>query len=305
MSRPEDLDTQRLISELTARENSTLVFSTVAASVSLAILAVVLPINSFQTKEWFDLAFWAGVLFPLVGIFYRELTIFLSDIPDYKELNRRTERQEAPRRRRFSILARMTIVRFFLLLPIGGWLLIKASVFSGIGQLLVYFFLFMVAISFSIVECIERKPQVTSSTRMWEFRSFGLIFLAFLDGFSTAYRCSSANSEGEPLVRSIMEILGIQLGAAVGLLSTMIWDVVILSISYVFSRSPRPWTHLTATSISVRSAWRFTGIFSWWVPNFVIGSNYWLMTFAGGFFFWLTYENVLLNRIPLRKERKK
>lgn len=60
---------QRLISEISSRESSTLVVSTVTASASLTILAFV---TQFSIAEWFDLAFWTGFLFSAIGFAYRD-----------------------------------------------------------------------------------------------------------------------------------------------------------------------------------------------------------------------------------------
>jgi len=66
-NKDQKLQIERLISEITSRESSTLVFSTVTASASLAFLVFV--VQSPMT-EWFDLAFWTGFLFSIIGFVY-------------------------------------------------------------------------------------------------------------------------------------------------------------------------------------------------------------------------------------------
>jgi hypothetical protein len=62
---------------INTRENSTLVVATVASSASLLLMTL----NS-QTSHYC-----LGLLFALLGILYRELTILFSDNPDYKRLH--------------------------------------------------------------------------------------------------------------------------------------------------------------------------------------------------------------------------
>jgi RimJ/RimL family protein N-acetyltransferase len=77
-------DDQKRFQELVARENSTLVLSTVASSLSLALLV---GLVTYQLNESIRNAlFWSGLLFVLCGYSYRELTIHVVDIEDSKEL---------------------------------------------------------------------------------------------------------------------------------------------------------------------------------------------------------------------------
>jgi hypothetical protein len=117
-----DSDIQVLLAEISTRENSTLVISTVGASASLAILALVTQSENINRM---DLA-WMALLFSIVSFLYREVTIWSVERQDYAELNRHlTSRGGKLRRRQRSfIVARMCLVRFLLLIPIATWLLV-------------------------------------------------------------------------------------------------------------------------------------------------------------------------------------
>jgi len=114
---------QRMISELSSRENSTLVVSTLAASVSLSILAFAIqPMGS----RLFDVAMIMGLLFSVIGFSYREVTILGVDIRDYDKLNEYAPslRGESTRRRKSVNFLRMFLVRFMLLIPVATWILV-------------------------------------------------------------------------------------------------------------------------------------------------------------------------------------
>jgi hypothetical protein len=135
-----DLDTQVLLAQISARENSTLVISTVAASASLAILAFVVQ-NGNVTR--LDLA-WIALLFSIAGFLYREVTIWSVEREDYAILNDEVPsyRRNLNRRQKAFVFARMCLVRFLLLLPLTTWLLIMCpsqpvmsavAMVSGVG----------------------------------------------------------------------------------------------------------------------------------------------------------------------------
>jgi hypothetical protein len=111
----DDMDSQdRIRDRINARENSTLVFTTVVASASLLVLAIVL-----QTPPYRRIPFsirCIGFLFSLLAPLYREVTIFFYDPIDYGDLT------NPPRYPICARLTRMIIVRYFLLLPILAWL---------------------------------------------------------------------------------------------------------------------------------------------------------------------------------------
>lgn len=110
---------QRRLQQLIARENSTLVLSTVASSLSLALL-VGLVTNEVE-EPIRDALFWSGLLFASFGYSYRELTIHIADFEDSKELCLLWEVRKNWSKKRLTeklrIAFRMWLVRFFLLIP--------------------------------------------------------------------------------------------------------------------------------------------------------------------------------------------
>jgi len=157
LSEKEKMQTQWLISKLSTRENSTLVFSTVAASASLAILVLTLELPRL---EWFSVAFWMGFLFSLVGFLYREATIFGIDIEEHKQLNtylgisnENCEKNGTT----WLCFFRMIMIRLFLLVPVGNWILICFNVQAANWIALACVILLGVAISLSIHECEKRQ----------------------------------------------------------------------------------------------------------------------------------------------------
>jgi len=131
-----------------ARENSTLVFSTVVASASLVVLAVVLQdfnLNILKTQPWIKDV---GLMFSLLGPLYREITIFTIDYLDYKKM----PKQNYPF---WVTLPRMVIVRFFLFLPTVAWFIIytgNPSYFWTITKLA-----FAISCVFSFLELLVRE----------------------------------------------------------------------------------------------------------------------------------------------------
>lgn len=125
MSDREQIQVQRLISELSSRENSTLVVSTITASVSLAILVVAIP---SANAPWFNSAFLMGIIFSFMGFIYRELTILLVDSKDYKSLNLHAPPlSSSDKSRKGATFFRMFTIRFLLLMPIAAWLVVRPS----------------------------------------------------------------------------------------------------------------------------------------------------------------------------------
>jgi hypothetical protein len=154
------LQTQRLISELSTRENSTLVISTIAASVSLAILAVALQAVN---ESWFGSAFVTGFAFSLLSFVYRETTIFLVDSTDCRNLNEivpplvsSDKSRETARGR--AVFFRMVSVRFLLLMPIAAWLeILLPQAIQGIAWATAFVALSIVSTALSLLERRERK----------------------------------------------------------------------------------------------------------------------------------------------------
>ncbi len=104
----EELATEALIARINTREESTLVISTVAASISLTILAIVFDKNPIPTWVIF-----IGTLFSLFGIFYREATVSFSDSIDYRELKERLG-DRLPRHPAKAVIPRGVVFRVLL-----------------------------------------------------------------------------------------------------------------------------------------------------------------------------------------------
>jgi hypothetical protein len=120
ISSEERMRVQRLISELSSRENSTLIVSTIAASASLAILAVA---TQHGNAPPFDSTFLIGIAFSFIGFIYREVTVFFVDLQDYRSLNLNARPlTSSDRSRKIAVFSRMFIIRFLLLMPIAAWL---------------------------------------------------------------------------------------------------------------------------------------------------------------------------------------
>lgn len=150
----ERMRNEKLIAEINTRENSTLVFSTVTASASLAILAGALTIGESGLPLWLG---YVGLVFSALGFSYREITIFCSEIPSYRRLPAYLRTENYSRRDRIGQFARMTIVRVFLLLPVWSWLV---WLFPTPWLILILFVgLFVIApFELSICELAERDP---------------------------------------------------------------------------------------------------------------------------------------------------
>lgn len=119
---------QVLLAEISARENSTLVISTVAASASLAILAIVVQSGDVSSPDLAGIA----LLFSIIGFLYREVTILSVEREDYIALNKHREslKRSLSHTQKGFILARMYCVRFLLLMPVAAWSLIMS--FGGV-----------------------------------------------------------------------------------------------------------------------------------------------------------------------------
>jgi hypothetical protein len=107
----ERLRIENLITKINSGENSTLVLSTVASSVSIAIQSILFD-RSMSVR--LNLGFF-GFLFALLGFLYRELTIHFSEMRSYRKL--RGKLALASEDVSVPLFFRMLIVRWFLLLP--------------------------------------------------------------------------------------------------------------------------------------------------------------------------------------------
>jgi len=147
-------DTQTIAAKLHARENSTLVFATVAASASLIVLALVLQTpDSLKIPEWVK---YVGLFFSILGPLYRCYTIFTVDRIDYKKIPREDYSW-------WATVPRMIIVRFFLYLPIGAWVIL---LFTGAEYFwIVIASLFAVAAVISVIEWRYRNEYTSSEKK--------------------------------------------------------------------------------------------------------------------------------------------
>ena len=111
-----------LLAEISARENSTLVISTVAASASLAILAIAAHEGYTSRPE----LTWIALLFSIVGFLYRDMTILSVERLDYITLRKHLGLLERRLNytQKFFILARMYFVRLLLVIPMATWSLV-------------------------------------------------------------------------------------------------------------------------------------------------------------------------------------
>lgn len=142
----EKLRIEKRIQEINTRESSTLVLSTVASTVSLAILTMLVSRPFDERINWGLFA----LLFAFLGFLYRELTIHSSEIGSYRELRRKLSLEATDVS--FPAFLRMVIVRLFLLLPFPVFCLLVApsSVFiSAMGIL-------TLSLTFSMCERVRR-----------------------------------------------------------------------------------------------------------------------------------------------------
>lgn len=144
--------TEALITRINTREASTLVFSTITASASLIFLAAIF--QGTISPEWREPMKWSGFLFSLLGPIYREITIHTSDRIDYQVLRTRLG-EPLPSPHWFWIICRGSILRFFLCLPIIGWLVIPEN--SACFSILLVLALITSAV-LSVVELLSRDP---------------------------------------------------------------------------------------------------------------------------------------------------
>jgi len=163
-----------LNSRVHTRETSTLMFTTVAASASLLLLGILLgmenpivtpillssqalPINwqlfnlyilesyrAFLSSN--NLLTLLGILTIILGIAYREVTIFFIDRDDNRFLRERIKREERERNIASSVL-RSILVRSFFIVILTVWIISKFPVFMefSIMGAAIYLCIFTVA----------------------------------------------------------------------------------------------------------------------------------------------------------------
>lgn len=133
---------------INTREASTLTFSTVAASASLVTLS--LSLNNTRCVPLWNGLLWAGLLFAILGIGYREITIFYEDMHDFEEIME----DEEPHPIRQSQIVRAFLVRLFLAIPLFAW----TYVAFGFGY--AYLILFACLLAFLIImQCCEHVKR--------------------------------------------------------------------------------------------------------------------------------------------------
>jgi hypothetical protein len=137
------------LGRLATRESSTLTFSTVGASSSLVVLALVIDRGLLLTYPWLA---YIGLLFSMLGIIYREATVFSIDRAEYHaltdELWNMIESEREPIFGRCMALTRRVAIRFFLWIPIVAWLSWLWNIaFSCVDLLLVVFPLLSIGLS--------------------------------------------------------------------------------------------------------------------------------------------------------------
>jgi hypothetical protein len=121
----DQLEYERLKDKLNTRESSTLVFSTVTASASLAILSILIEKRTIPEPY-----FIIGAIFTLVGILYRELTILSIDRVEYgrlRQLEGVLTGRTLPRPHPTTLFMRRFLVPFYLWIALDAWLITKLS----------------------------------------------------------------------------------------------------------------------------------------------------------------------------------
>jgi hypothetical protein len=142
----EKLRIERLMEEINTRESSTLVFSTVASTLSLAILTMLINQPFDEKMSWGSFA----LLFAFLGFLYREFTIHSSEISNYRKLHKKLSLEAADVS--FPAFLRMVIVRLFLLLPFAVFFLLLAPsyvIIAGVG-------IFTLSLTCSMFELVRR-----------------------------------------------------------------------------------------------------------------------------------------------------
>jgi hypothetical protein len=109
-----DQTAELVYSRLNTRENSTLTIATVASSASLVLIGLAKP-----TDSNYPLLAAGGVLFPLIGLLYREVTILTVDHSDLDLLGQWVHWWSPPITA-YNYLRRM-LLRLLLTMPVLVW----------------------------------------------------------------------------------------------------------------------------------------------------------------------------------------
>jgi len=135
---------QELLAEVTTRANTTLTIAVLASSASLVLFGI-----ANRTNPDFELISSAGVLFPVLGVLYRELTILSIDTADLSDLaSIRGFPATELARNKLLVRAvgqfRRATLRILLIFPSALWIIEKWELgqsypIEAIGEISVYF----------------------------------------------------------------------------------------------------------------------------------------------------------------------
>ncbi len=150
---------QFLLNSVTIRESSTLVVATVASSASLILLGFGPGGNLAGVIGL------AGLLVPILGLFFREITIWTRDRVDFEEIYAMLEHPQLPTWRRFQPLivvagwVRAFILRTLILTPSYLWALKMSEPCIDCVILKFLVVLFAVAIALGAIE-VALRPSM-------------------------------------------------------------------------------------------------------------------------------------------------
>jgi hypothetical protein len=180
------LEFETLRSRLETRESSTLTFSAVTTSASFAILTLLV------TKETIPQVMYSlGSFFPLIGIFYRELTIFSIDRIEGKELRKLEQKltnRNIPRPHWLTLIVRRFLVRIYLYLGFFAWLMLlfpSYSLHSIAATIIIPFAITIIHYVWEEKDGSKLKNIVTKTTALVLFvliplAIVGLVFVLFI-----------------------------------------------------------------------------------------------------------------------------
>lgn len=120
-----------LVSRTLTRETSTLAILIVSASASLILLPLFCQSGS-ELKWLFGIM---AIIFPILGILFREVTYRTIQEDDYNEIRKRVEdpNDYTIIRNKHGNKARRVLFYCIILLPITGWIIILSGVMSNNG----------------------------------------------------------------------------------------------------------------------------------------------------------------------------
>jgi hypothetical protein len=168
---------QGLLSELNTRENSTLALATLASSASLVLLGLVANPSATIGRGFLEKL---GMLFPLLGILYREVTIFTIDRADYSDLRAILSdigfARNKGKLKSTAKLVRRFIVRILLVLPLFIWLTYTVLDFPAYYTP-IYFLLGLLV---AVPNGLEWSLKDTKEPKEWDVKSEVSVILLFV-----------------------------------------------------------------------------------------------------------------------------